>query len=37
MPKKRACRLTILVPLAAIRAGKGYLTEQGSAEHAFDL
>ncbi|WP_039055564.1 amidohydrolase/deacetylase family metallohydrolase [Enterobacter sp. Bisph1] len=27
----------ILVPLAAIRAGKGYLTEQGSAEHAFDL
>ncbi len=27
----------ILVPLAAIRAGKGYLTEQGSAEHVFDL
>ena len=27
----------ILVPLAAIRAGKGYLTEQGSAEHAFDF
>ncbi|MCL7708696.1 hypothetical protein M8368_35600, partial [Enterobacter kobei] len=26
-----------LVPLAAIRAGKGYLTEQGSAEHAFDF
>ncbi|XUA18818.1 amidohydrolase/deacetylase family metallohydrolase [Citrobacter sp. OP27] len=26
-----------LVPLAAIRAGKGYLTEQGSAEHVFDL
>ncbi|MGU3524104.1 amidohydrolase/deacetylase family metallohydrolase [Enterobacteriaceae bacterium C23F] len=26
-----------LVPLAAIRAGKGYMTEQGSAEHAFDL
>ena len=23
--------------LAAIRAGKGYMTEQGSAEHAFDL
>ncbi|XTZ37917.1 amidohydrolase/deacetylase family metallohydrolase [Salmonella enterica] len=27
----------LLMPLAAIRAGKGYLTEQGSAEHAFDL
>ena len=27
----------ILVPLAAIRAGKGYMTEQGSTEHAFDL
>ncbi|WLI75136.1 amidohydrolase/deacetylase family metallohydrolase [Kosakonia sp. H02] len=27
----------LLTPLAAIRAGKGYLTEQGSAEHAFDL
>ncbi|QHM96605.1 amidohydrolase/deacetylase family metallohydrolase [Kosakonia sacchari] len=27
----------ILTPLAAIRAGKGYMTEQGSAEHAFDL
>ncbi|HEY2453292.1 MAG TPA: amidohydrolase/deacetylase family metallohydrolase [Scandinavium sp.] len=26
-----------LVPLAAIRAGKGYMTEQGSAEHDFDL
>ena len=26
-----------LVPLAAVRAGKGYMTEQGSAEHAFDL
>nr|WP_159465674.1 amidohydrolase/deacetylase family metallohydrolase [Scandinavium goeteborgense] len=26
-----------LVPLAAIRSGKGYLTEQGSAEHVFDL
>jgi len=26
-----------LVPLAAIRAGKSYMTEQGSAEHAFDL
>ena len=26
-----------LVPLAAIRAGKGYMTEQGSALHAFDL
>lgn len=26
-----------LVPLAAIRAGQGYMTEQGSAEHAFDL
>jgi len=25
------------VPLAAIRAGKGYMTEQGSTEHAFDL
>ncbi|MEG0099442.1 MAG: hypothetical protein RR750_08695, partial [Citrobacter sp.] len=24
-------------PLAAIRAGKGYMTEQGSAEHAFDF
>ncbi|WP_251902999.1 amidohydrolase/deacetylase family metallohydrolase [Klebsiella pneumoniae] len=29
--------VNILVPLAAIRAGKGYLTEQGSAEHAFDF
>ncbi len=27
----------ILVPLAAIRAGKGYMTEQGSTKHAFDL
>ncbi|WP_054179609.1 amidohydrolase/deacetylase family metallohydrolase [Trabulsiella odontotermitis] len=27
----------ILVPLAAIRAGKGYMTEQGSTEHAFDF
>ena len=27
----------LLVPLAAIRAGKGYMTEQGSAEHAFDF
>lgn len=27
----------LLTPLAAIRAGKGYMTEQGSAEHAFDL
>lgn len=27
----------VLVPLAAVRAGKGYLTEQGSAEHVFDL
>lgn len=27
----------ILMPLAAIRAGKGYMTEQGSTEHAFDL
>lgn len=27
----------ILVPLAAIRVGKGYLTEQGSAENAFDF
>lgn len=27
----------ILLPLAAIRAGKGYLTEQGSAENAFDF
>ena len=27
----------MLVPLAAVRAGKGYLTEQGSAEHAFDF
>lgn len=27
----------LLTPLAAIRAGQGYLTEQGSAEHAFDL
>lgn len=27
----------ILVPLAAIRAGKGYLTEQGCAENAFDF
>ena len=26
-----------LVPLAAVRAGKGYMTEQGSAEHAFDF
>ncbi|MDG0797620.1 amidohydrolase/deacetylase family metallohydrolase [Pectobacterium punjabense] len=27
----------LLTPLAAIRMGKIYLTEQGSAEHAFDL
>jgi dihydroorotase len=27
----------ILLPLAAVRAGKGYLTEQGSAENAFDF
>ncbi|MBJ8834567.1 amidohydrolase/deacetylase family metallohydrolase [Citrobacter freundii] len=27
----------LLVPLAAIRAGKGYMTEQGNAEHAFDF
>ena len=27
----------ILVPLAAVRAGKGYMTEQGSAENAFDF
>ena len=27
----------ILLPLAAIRAGKGYLTEQGSAENAFNF
>ncbi|MFP9230003.1 amidohydrolase/deacetylase family metallohydrolase [Pectobacterium cacticida] len=27
----------LLTPLAAIRAGKGYMTERGSAEHAFDL
>lgn len=27
----------MLVPLAAVRAGKGWLTEQGSAEHAFDF
>ncbi|MNC13809.1 dihydroorotase [compost metagenome] len=27
----------ILVPLAAIRAGKGYMTEQGRTEHVFDL
>ena len=27
----------ILVPLAAIRAGKGYLTEQGIAENAFNF
>ena len=27
----------LLVPLAAIRAGKGYVTEQGSAERDFDL
>ena len=27
----------MLVPLAAVRAGKGCLTEQGSAEHAFDF
>lgn len=27
----------ILLPLAAIRAGKGYLTEQGSAENAFSF
>lgn len=28
---------TILQPLAAVGAGKGYLTEQGSAENAFDF
>lgn len=27
----------LLVPLAAIRAGKGYMTEQGSAEHVFNF
>ena len=27
----------LLVPLAAVRAGKGYMTEQGSAQHAFDF
>ncbi|MGP3593995.1 amidohydrolase/deacetylase family metallohydrolase [Vagococcus sp. WN89Y] len=27
----------LLTPLAVIRAGQGYLTEQGSAENAFDL
>jgi dihydroorotase len=27
----------LLVPLAAIRAGKGYMTEQESVEHAFDF
>lgn len=27
----------ILVPLAAVRAGKGYMTEQGSAENAFNF
>lgn len=27
----------LLVPLAAIRAGKGYMTEQGSAEYVFDF
>lgn len=27
----------LLVPLAAVRAGKGYMTEQGSAEHVFDF
>lgn len=27
----------LLTPLAAIRAGRGYMTEQGSAEHVFDL
>ncbi|MFW0767976.1 amidohydrolase/deacetylase family metallohydrolase [Trabulsiella odontotermitis] len=27
----------ILLPLAAIRAGKGYMTEQGRTEHAFDF
>ncbi|HED1422981.1 TPA: amidohydrolase/deacetylase family metallohydrolase [Kluyvera georgiana] len=27
----------ILLPLAAIRSGKGYLTEQGSAENAFNF
>ncbi|AMO50836.1 putative amidohydrolase [Enterobacter sp. FY-07] len=27
----------LITPLAAIRAGHGYMTEQGSAEHAFDL
>ncbi|EAA6041052.1 amidohydrolase/deacetylase family metallohydrolase [Salmonella enterica] len=27
----------LLTPLAAIRAGKGYMTEQGSAEYAFDF
>lgn len=28
---------SVLVPLAAIRAGKGYMTPQGSEEHVFDL
>jgi len=27
----------LLTPLAAIRASRGYLTEQGRAEHVFDL
>lgn len=27
----------LLTPLAAIRAGRSYMTEQGSAEHVFDL
>ncbi|HCL5344871.1 TPA: amidohydrolase/deacetylase family metallohydrolase [Salmonella enterica] len=27
----------LLTPLAVIRAGKGYMTEQGSTEHAFDF
>ena len=27
----------LLVPLAAVRAGKGYMTEQGSAKYAFDF
>ena len=27
----------MLVPLAAVRAGKGYMTKQGSAEHAVDF
>jgi dihydroorotase len=35
--EKESLADNILVPLAAIRAGKGYLTEQGSAEHAFDF